>query len=113
MLIGTDTMFKFVLSESNAINRYLARKVGLLGSNEEETALIEQFYESWCEIVTKGIPVFRMKSNDPEKFDQALATYQETVVNPLLTKHEEALAKNGTGYYVGDKVKTAARFCLK
>ncbi|CAO3678102.1 unnamed protein product [Umbelopsis ramanniana] len=75
---------KFVLAESNAINRYLARKAGLLGTSEDETALIDQFYESWY-----------------------LATYQETVVNPLLAKHEEALAKNGTGYYVGNKLSLA------
>lgn len=105
-------MFKFVLAESNAINRYLARKAGLLGTSEDETALIDQFYESWCEIVAKGLPVLRLKSSEPEKFAQDLATYQETVVNPLLAKHEEALAKNGTGYYVGSKVRTAGILVL-
>ncbi|CAO3685708.1 unnamed protein product [Umbelopsis ramanniana] len=98
---------KFVLAESNAINRYLARKAGLLGTSEDETALIDQFYESWCEIVSKGLPVLRLKSSEPEKFAQDLATYQETVVNPLLAKHEEALVKNGTGYYVGNKLSLA------
>ncbi|KAI9280856.1 hypothetical protein BC943DRAFT_330441 [Umbelopsis sp. AD052] len=95
---------KFVLAESSAINRYIARKAGLFGTSEEETALIDQFYESWSEIIAKGIPVMRLKSNEPEKYTEALANYHETVVGPILAKHEEALQKNGTGYYVGNKL---------
>ncbi|KAI8577394.1 hypothetical protein K450DRAFT_252230 [Umbelopsis ramanniana AG] len=95
---------KFVLAESNAINRYIARKAGLYGSSEDETALIDQFYESWTEIIAKGLPVMRLKGSEPEKYTEQLAIYHETVVGPILAKHEEALQKNGTGYYVGSKL---------
>jgi glutathione S-transferase len=107
MINCTDHAFKFVLAESNAINRYLARKAGLFGTSEDETALIDQFYDSWCEIIAKGFPIVRLKSSEPEKYTEQLKNYQETVVAPILTKHEEALQKNGTGYYVGGKVRTA------
>ncbi|KAI8575181.1 hypothetical protein K450DRAFT_262917 [Umbelopsis ramanniana AG] len=97
---------KFVLAESNAINRYVARKssIGLLGSNEDEAALIDQYYESWGEIVAKGGRTRRLRELEPEKYAEQFEIFKETVANPILIKHEEALIKNGTGYYVGDKL---------
>ncbi|KAI9284725.1 hypothetical protein BC943DRAFT_361064 [Umbelopsis sp. AD052] len=97
---------KFILAESNAINRYLARKsgLGLLGSNEDEAALIDQYYESWGEIVAKGGRIRRLRDLEPEKYAEQFETFKETVAIPILLRHEEALIKNGTGYYVGDKL---------
>jgi hypothetical protein len=82
----------------------LARKAGLFGTNEDEAALIDQFAESWLEIVTKGRPVRLLKEANSENHEEELSKYLETTVKPILAKHEVALAKNGTGYYVGDKV---------
>jgi glutathione S-transferase len=95
---------KFVLAESNAINRYVARKAGLFGSNEDEAAHIDQFYESFGEIVSKANPIRKLRETEPEKYAEQIAIFKETVVTPILIKHEEALRKNGTGYYVGDKL---------
>lgn len=95
---------KFVLAESNAISRYVARKSGLYGSNEEEAALIDQFYESWSEIVAKGAAVRRLRETDPEKYTEQFEIFKDTVAHPILKKHDEALSKNATGYYVGDKL---------
>lgn len=82
----------------------MARKAGLFGTNEDEAALIDQFAESWLEIVTKGRPVRLLKEANSENHEEELSKYLETTVKPILAKHEVALAKNGTGYYVGDKV---------
>lgn len=93
---------KFVLAESNAISRYLARKSGLYGSNEEEAALIDQFYDSWSEIVAKGAAIRRLREIVPERYDEQFAIFKDTVARPILTKHDEALSKSG--YYVGGKL---------
>ncbi|OZJ04684.1 hypothetical protein BZG36_02541 [Bifiguratus adelaidae] len=94
----------FVLAESNAINRYLARKAGLFGGNEDEAALVDQFYESWNEIVTKRRPIRQIKDSNPEKYAEDYPNYIETIVKPILAKHEQHLAKSGSNYYVGDKI---------
>jgi hypothetical protein len=81
----------------------LARKAALFGANDDEAALIDQFYESWREITAKH-PGRGQQESDAEKSAERFAKYVETVVKPILTKHEEAISKNGTGYYVGNKV---------
>jgi hypothetical protein len=40
----------------------------------------------------------------PEQYDKVLNNLLQNEFKPIMTKHEEALAKNGTGFYVGDKV---------
>lgn len=95
---------KFVLAETNAISRYLARKSGLYGSNEEEAALIDQFYESWTEIAGKFAAIRRLRESDPERYAEQFEIYKDTVAHPILKKHDEALSKSGTGYYVGGKL---------
>jgi hypothetical protein len=82
----------------------LARKAGLFGSTEEETALIDQFVESWLEIVNKARGIRLLKQSDPEKYAEEHSKFVEITVKPILARHEEALAKNGTGHYIGDKV---------
>jgi glutathione S-transferase len=98
------------MAESLAISRYLASQHGWFGSNPHETAHIDMYCESWSELYQKYIPLIgngmyrwnRLLSQ--ETIDKELLDLSETVIIPILTKHEEALAKNGTGYYVGDKV---------
>ncbi|CAM0138633.1 unnamed protein product [Umbelopsis sp. WA50703] len=36
-----------------------------------------------------------------------MSDLREKSMIPILTKHEQALAKNGTGFYVGDKMSLA------
>ncbi|KAJ2962475.1 hypothetical protein NQZ79_g2425 [Umbelopsis isabellina] len=100
---------KFVLAESSAINRYLAEKSGLMGSNAKETALISQFYESWGEIHQKYWPLtYQFKDMlSEEQIDKQMSDLREKIIVPILTKHDQALAKNPSGFYVGDKMSLA------
>lgn len=99
---------KFVLAESQAIYRYLARKIGILGNTEHEMALVEQFCYSWEELHEKFWPLFGRwkKLLTPEQFDETMKDILHNEIKPVVVKHEEALAKNGTGFYVGDKVSS-------
>jgi glutathione S-transferase len=95
------------MAESHAICRYLAKKYGYLGTEPHETALIDMYYESWCEIEKKYTLVITNKLQSllsTEMVEKEKANWSDKVLLPILSKHEEALAKNGTGYYVGDKV---------
>ncbi|KAJ2962239.1 hypothetical protein NQZ79_g2706 [Umbelopsis isabellina] len=100
---------KFVLAESQAIYRYLARKIGILGNTEHEMALVEQFCYSWEELHEKFWPLFGRwkKLLTPEQFDETMKDILHNEIKPVVVKHEEALAKNGTGFYVGDKMTIA------
>lgn len=100
------TWQQFVLAESCAIYRYLARKIGIFGTNEHETALVDQFCCSWDEMHEKYWPLLTQWKNllTPEQYDKVLNNLLQNEFKPIMTKHEEALAKNGTGFYVGDKV---------
>jgi hypothetical protein len=85
--------------------------MGIMGTNPHETALIDQFCESWGEIHTKYWPLtFKWnKLLSEEQIQKELSDLRENVIIPILTKHEEALARNGTGFYVGDKVSSLVK----
>jgi glutathione S-transferase len=105
---------KFVLAESQAIYRYLGRKMDILGKTDHEIALIEQFCFSWEELHEKFWPLFGRwkKILTSEQFDETLQDILHNEIKPVIMKHEEALAKNGTGFYVGDKVSSLCQIFL-
>lgn len=94
------------MAESHAICRYLANQHGYLGNHPHQSALIDMYYESWNEIQLKYNLVMSKlaKLVSTDLVDKEKENWRDTILLPILTKHEEALAKNGTGYYVGDKV---------
>ncbi|CAM0135782.1 unnamed protein product [Umbelopsis sp. WA50703] len=100
---------QFVLAEAQAIYRYLARKMDILGKTEHEMALVEQFCFSWEELHERYWPLVDGWKNllTPEQFDKTLQKVLHEQIKPIVMKHEEALAKNGTGFYVGDKMTVA------
>jgi glutathione S-transferase len=94
------------MAESHAICRYLAKQYGYMGNHPHESALIDMYYESWNEIQLKyNLLMFKLvKLVSTDLIDKETENWRDTIFLLILTKHEEALAKNGTGYYVGDKV---------
>lgn len=42
-----------------------------------------------------------------EQIDQQMSDLREKIIVPILTKHDQALAKNSSGFYVGDKVRAS------
>jgi glutathione S-transferase len=55
---------EFVLAQSGAISRYLARKVGLAGSSETEVALVESIYETLVDIRTHWLKAYYATEED-------------------------------------------------
>ncbi|KAK9712891.1 Glutathione S-transferase [Basidiobolus ranarum] len=92
---------KFQLGESHAIERYLARKFGLLGSNEQEAALIDSFGEGWSSLINTMAKA-RFGSTDAIK--EAAEANFVTIASEIIQYHEKQLEKNGNGYYVGSKL---------
>ncbi|KAM3586727.1 hypothetical protein VKS41_001783 [Umbelopsis sp. WA50703] len=95
---------KFVLAESTAIYRYLARKANLYGDSEEEAALVDQFFCNWYNIVINSRPARLLKDSNPEQYNVEYPKYVDTELKPALNKHEQHLANSPSGYYVGDEV---------
>ncbi|RUP43407.1 hypothetical protein BC936DRAFT_137222 [Jimgerdemannia flammicorona] len=93
---------KFVLAKSNAITRYLARKYGFFGDNEDDTARIDMIYEAWTDItftfLRKGI-----LGPEEKKAENVRAFFEEDFAF-FVAKNEEMLASSTTGHYVGNKV---------
>ncbi|KAF9127992.1 hypothetical protein BGW39_005438 [Mortierella sp. 14UC] len=94
------------LAESHAIERYLATKYGLNGSDPYETHRIDQIYTStdfanqlfWTQV--RWAPLDRRIEAAHKFYDEILPTY--------IANHEAQLEKNGAnGHYVGDKITLA------
>ncbi|KAL1915389.1 uncharacterized protein VTP21DRAFT_6847 [Calcarisporiella thermophila] len=93
----------FVLSETSAINQYLASKFGLIGSNEEETARITAISSHLDNILNAAVThVFAAEAGlDPIKTKEAL----DKAIRHNVKYHERLLAENGgNGFYVGNKL---------
>ncbi|CAL1529086.1 unnamed protein product [Lymnaea stagnalis] len=87
--------------QSKAIVRYLGKKTGLQGKNDDEALLVDQFFEGGRDFMTPAM----MIGISPE--DEALATIKKTVLPKYLPIFEKIAAKNGTGYLVGNSLTLA------
>lgn len=96
----------FSLPQSKAIERYVARKVGMMGSTAEEEALVDAMAEHVRDVNDaynrKGL--FFMK--DEEKKAELKKKWYEEELPPLLTKLDTALP-GSDGFAVGKKVSLA------
>ncbi|KAJ1913900.1 hypothetical protein H4219_005007 [Mycoemilia scoparia] len=89
----------FVLSESEVIERYLARKYGFISSDDPKLAAKqEQVRAQFSDARALATEVFHHKN---ETHRQRL----EDQIKLIVRKHEELLEKNGSnGHYFGDKL---------
>ncbi|KAK9764808.1 hypothetical protein K7432_007405 [Basidiobolus ranarum] len=92
---------KFELGESHAIERYLAQKFDLMGSNPHEAAHIDSFTEGWFSMLNSLVQIRFGKS--PEAKETGKVNFP-AAVEFILKHHEAQLEKNGTGYYVGSRL---------
>jgi len=88
------------LVQSGAIVRYVARKAGLLGSNNSETARIEMIYEGTRDFNS----LFKM-GWVPE--DKAKADIVEKGFPRYLPVFNKLLGNNSNGFLVGDSLSLA------
>ncbi|KAI9002065.1 hypothetical protein DFJ74DRAFT_696473 [Hyaloraphidium curvatum] len=102
VLEETDAQGTFVLAQSKSIERYLARKFGLLGKTEKETAVLDSIVESWTDFNTKWGEFAFAK---PEAKEEAKAKFSEQFWPGFAKIHEGLLEKNGgNGHYHGSSV---------
>ncbi|KAI7823579.1 hypothetical protein BC939DRAFT_492979 [Gamsiella multidivaricata] len=86
------------LSESQAIERHLARKFDLLGSNSWENHLVDRYYTS---METLSVNFFKVLFAPLEKRNYEAEAFYRDHLPRWIAAHEAHLAKNGTnGHYV-------------
>ncbi|XP_033755358.1 S-crystallin SL11-like [Pecten maximus] len=91
--------------QSMAINRYLARKFGLMGSDEITALAIDEFVEDVVECRSAMIAMF-FEKDESRKATLEKKLKEETVPN-FMKKCEAKLTKNGTGWVVGKSLTFA------
>ncbi|KAF9578799.1 hypothetical protein BGW38_005234 [Lunasporangiospora selenospora] len=101
---ASGTVLEF--SESQAIERYLARKFGLLGSNEWEEHLVNEYVNSVD--TTAGNALTKILFAPVETRNKSAEEFYKSQLAPWIQIHEGHLKANGgNGHYVGDKFSWA------
>ncbi|KAF9128383.1 hypothetical protein BGX30_014354 [Mortierella sp. GBA39] len=94
------------LAESHAIERYLANKYGLYGSDPYSTHKIDQIYTSTDFANQLFWQRVRWAPFD-KRIEEAHKFYDE-ILPPYIANHEAQLEKNGgNGYYFGESITLA------
>ncbi|KAJ3113173.1 hypothetical protein HDU96_003707 [Phlyctochytrium bullatum] len=94
-----DGVEVFRISQSKAIERYLAHKYGLGGSNPREQALLESVYESlidmsiWIRTALVTADALKLDDKDPAKY-AALEEVLSTKIPARLALHAKMLDKD-------------------
>ncbi|XP_030621775.1 glutathione S-transferase P [Chanos chanos] len=89
-----------VLYQSNTVLRHLGRKHGLYGKNDCEAALIDMMNDGVEDLRLKYIMlIYQNYDNGKDKYIKELSDQ--------LSKFEAVMAKNKTGFLVGDKISFA------
>lgn len=90
---------KVEIAQSKAIERYISKKTGLFGANDEEAALID----SVCELVNDIKNKYTAAKVDEEKLKEYFAVTFVEQVGYI----EKFLAASPSGWVVGDKISQA------
>ncbi|XP_056147727.1 glutathione S-transferase P-like isoform X2 [Lampris incognitus] len=86
-----------VLFQSNAILRHLGRNHGAYGKDAQESALIDMMNDGVEDLRLKYVKLIY------QEYETGKAAYIEDLPNTL-SKFEAVMAKNKTGFLVGDKI---------
>jgi glutathione S-transferase len=93
------------IAETFMVERHLAKKHDLLGSNEWETHLIEALHANTDDVSNSFTKV--ITTPDQDRHELANKYYGSSLKNWIIA-HERYLAQNGSnGHYVGDKFSLA------
>eukprot|EP00339_Tiarina_fusa_P014882 CAMPEP_0117051436 /NCGR_PEP_ID=MMETSP0472-20121206/35532_1 /TAXON_ID=693140 ORGANISM="Tiarina fusus, Strain LIS" /NCGR_SAMPLE_ID=MMETSP0472 /ASSEMBLY_ACC=CAM_ASM_000603 /LENGTH=224 /DNA_ID=CAMNT_0004765635 /DNA_START=1 /DNA_END=675 /DNA_ORIENTATION=+ len=90
------------LCQSDAISRHLARKFNLYGKTPKENAQIDEVYEEFTDLLNATIKV-----TFAEDFEAKKAAFISTDIPKHVSFAEKLLARNGTGWFVGDSLTVA------
>ncbi|KAG0359297.1 hypothetical protein BC939DRAFT_265211 [Gamsiella multidivaricata] len=98
--------FVLEIPESEAIERYLARKLGLLGRDLWEETAINVFYCSSNAVMSLYVNKVLLAFSDTKA--RELIKFVSKDIPVWITQHEKWLQRNGTnGFYVGDQLSLA------
>jgi len=86
-----------------AIARYLARKFGLSGANEIESAQADMYIDSISDLFNASVPI--LLERDETKQIQMNAAFLAEKIVPYVDRIEKHLAKNRGQYLVGKSVR--------
>ncbi|KAK3726352.1 hypothetical protein RRG08_027082 [Elysia crispata] len=89
------------LTQSNACARYVARKAGLCGKNEDEAVQIDMVSEGGRDFMTPFLPIGFKPEAD------VLADAKKKALPKYMPLFEKIAAANGTGYLVGNSLTLA------
>ncbi|XP_013071554.2 glutathione S-transferase 4-like isoform X2 [Biomphalaria glabrata] len=92
-----------VYAQTLAINGFLAREFGFHGKDNLETFKIDEIAHLWEDFFTPAINVL-FYSEDERAKEAGIKKIREESAPRTLTFLEGILAKNGTGYYVSDRL---------
>ncbi|KAF9957249.1 hypothetical protein BGZ72_002030 [Mortierella alpina] len=93
------------LAEAQAIERHLAHKFGLLGSNSWEAHLVDRYYTS---METLSNNFFKVMFAPLDKRSAEAEAFYRDQLPRWIAAHEQHLLKNGqTGHYIGNEFSLA------
>ncbi|GMR61435.1 hypothetical protein PMAYCL1PPCAC_31630, partial [Pristionchus mayeri] len=93
------------LSQSRAIERFLAKKFDLAGKDDWEQAKVDEMVMGVEDLLVKLQPWFNEKS-EAKKIEIFRTLVDEEIV-PFLTRYERFLEASGTGFFVGNAITLA------
>ena len=100
-----------VISETHAVENYLAKHFGLMGDNEYEETLIRAFHCSSATLFANFQTA--VVWNLPEIREKALEVFKTSKLAHWVKTHERHLLDNGNnGHYIGNKVPFLHYFYL-
>ena len=98
------------IGQSSAINRFLARKLGLYGVDDVEGALIEGFHELGRDVRASYLIAKRKRSQDQ---GAAIKVWFAESLPKYFRKYEGLISKNEAGWCVGKTLSFADLECYE
>ncbi|XP_064594390.1 glutathione S-transferase 1-like [Liolophura sinensis] len=94
-----------VLAQSNTICRYLAREFGLAGKDVFEQARVDMFVDLVEDLLRPMVQILYEK--DEIRKEEIKEKYAKETAPTILSQFEKHLAKNPSGFLVGDSLTWA------
>jgi glutathione S-transferase len=95
-----------LMSQSNSIARYVARKYGLAGNTDWDAAVCDQWVDGLADVLQHMV-VWKYRGKNQEEKDEAKKTLYKTALPDFLKRVTAAIEKNSEGLIVCDKITWA------
>nr|XP_054773642.1 S-crystallin SL11-like [Lytechinus pictus] len=96
------------LPQSHAIERYLAKKLGLYGKDDGETVRIDVACESIRDLVTYLMKIyFESDTTKKAELEKSFIEKDSVTILTAMTRVLEKQSEQGKGYFIGDSMTLA------